>query len=137
MAFFDQYTDHINHALNMFRGAGLFCGVEAAQRSRVGEILVRRCFRHFADGVVQRQARKIPQCPRVDLVIDVGDVAHIFDVVRTIKMAQQPEQHVKHDGRARITDMGEVINRGAADIHAHVFRIERCEQIFLGRVSVL
>ena len=63
----------------------------------------------------------------VDLVVDVGDVADIFDVGRTIEMAQQPKQHVEHDHRPRIADMGEVIDRRSADIHADIARIERHE----------
>ena len=46
-------------------------------------------------------------------------------------MAQQPEQQVEHDHRARIADMGEVIDRRPADIHADILRIERNE-VFLG-----
>ena len=56
---------------------------------------------------------------RVDLVVDVGDVAHIGDVVGAVEMAQQAEQHVEHDDRPRIADMGEVVDRRPAHIHAH------------------
>jgi hypothetical protein len=51
----------------------------------------------------------------------------IFDVGVSIKMAQQPIEHVEHDHRARIADMGEVIDRRPAHIHAHALRIERGE----------
>ena len=37
-------------------------------------------------------------------------------------MPQQPEQHVEHDHRPRIADMGEVVDRRPAHIHAHVLR---------------
>jgi hypothetical protein len=46
-------------------------------------------------------------------------------------MAQQPEQHVEHDHRPRIADMGVVIDRRPADIHADILVIDRLE-LFLG-----
>ena len=58
----------------------------------------------------------------VDLVVDVGDVADIAHVVRAIELAQQPVEHVEDDHRPRIADMGEVVDRRAADIHAHELR---------------
>jgi hypothetical protein len=45
-------------------------------------------------------------------------------------VAQQPEQHIEHDHRAGIADMGKVVNRGAADIHPHILGIERREDVF-------
>ena len=67
----------------------------------------------------------------VDLVVDVGDVADIGDVALAVDMPQQPEQHVEHDDRARIADMGEVIDRRSADIHADIVGIERRERPLL------
>ena len=46
-------------------------------------------------------------------------------------MAQQAEQNVKHDHGAGIADMGEIVDRGAADIHAHVIRLEGFEVLLL------
>src|SRR5215471_17203871 len=56
---------------------------------------------------------------RVDLVVNVGDVAHIDDAIGAIDMAQQPEQHVEHDDWSSVADMGKVIDGRAADIHAN------------------
>jgi hypothetical protein len=56
---------------------------------------------------------------RVDLVVDVGDVAHVLDVRLAVERTQQAEQHVEHDDGARIADMGEVVDRRPAHIHAH------------------
>ena len=101
------------------------------------DILVKLLFgqlRDLADRLVQRQAGKIPRGAVVDLVVDVGDVADIGDVLVAVEMPQQPEQHVEHDDRARVADMGEVIDRRPADIHAHVGGIERHEgALFLGQ----
>ena len=99
------------------------------------ELLFRR-LRDLADRLVQRQAGKIPRSARVDLVVDVGDVADIGDVLGAVEMPQQPEEHVEDDDRAGVADMGEVIDRRPADVHAHVLRIEGEKSSFLP-VSVL
>ena len=46
-------------------------------------------------------------------------------------MAKQPEQHVEDDERARIADMRKIVDRRAADIHAHGPAIERLENFLL------
>ena len=51
-------------------------------------------------------------------------------------MAQQPKEHVEHDHRPGIADMGEVIDRRTADIDAAQRGIDRFERL-LRRVSVL
>ena len=101
---------------------------QGAQRIDVVVKLLFRQLGDLADRLVERQARKIPRGAVVDLVVDVGDVADVLDVRLAVEVAQQPEQHVEHDDRARIADMGEVVDRRPADIHAHVLRIERHER---------
>ena len=39
-------------------------------------------------------------------------------------MAQQAKQNVEHDDGSRISNMREIINGGAADIHAHIARVD-------------
>ena len=98
---------------------------QGAQRRHVGRELRAGLLGDLADRLVQRQAGKIPHRAVVDLVVDVGDVADIGDVRVAVEVPQQPEQHVEHDDGARVADMGEVIDRRPADIHAHVLGIER------------
>ena len=74
---------------------------------------------------------------RVDLVVDVGDVADVGDVLGAVEMAQQPEQHVEHDHRPRVADMGEVVDRRPAHIHAHARRIDRREHPLLARQRIV
>ena len=52
-------------------------------------------------------------------------------------MAEQPEQHVEDDQRPRVADMGEVVDRRPADIHAHVRRIDRDEVLLRPRQRVV
>ncbi len=47
-----------------------------------------------------------------------------------VEMAQEPEQHVEHDDRPGVADMGEIIDGGAADVETYGLRVDRSE-IFL------
>ena len=109
----------------MLGGARLDRRPQAAERVDIVVKLLFGRLRDLADRLVQRQAGKIPRGTVVDLVVDVGDVTDIGDVVGAVEVPQQPEQHVEHDDRTRVADMGEVIDRRPADIHANVVGIER------------
>ena len=52
-------------------------------------------------------------------------------------MAQQAIEHVEDDDRPRIADMGEVVDRRPAHIHAHVLRIDRREDFLLARKRIV
>ncbi len=110
--------------------------LKAAQRLDVGLILVGRLFGDAPDRLVERQVGEVAQGARVDLVVEVGEVAHIGDGILAIDMAQQPEQHVEDNRRAGVADMGEVVDRRAADIHPHVLRIYGHEVLLRARQRV-
>ena len=74
---------------------------------------------------------------RVDLVIDVGEVADVGDVLRLVDMTQQTEQDVEHDDRPRVAQMCPVVNGRSADIHPDVLRIERQEILFAAGLCVV
>ena len=102
------------------------------QRPERGDVLVKLTLgrlRHPGDRLVERQVGKVALGARVDLVVDVGDVAGVDHVVRAVEMAQQAEQHVEHDDRARVADMGEIVDRRAADIEPHRRRVDRGERL--------
>ena len=84
---------------------------------------------HAGDGRIQRHAGKVAQGASVNLIVDVGDVAGIEDMICPIDAPQQAEQHVEDDDRPRIADMGEIIDRRAADIEPHRLRVERNEVV--------
>ena len=123
----DQPLDDLDHLGNVVGRARLDARLQAAERPDVLVELRLRLFRHQADRLVQRQAGMVPQCPRVYLVVDVGDVAGIGDVLGAVDVTQQPEENVEHDDRPCIADMGIVVDRRAANIHAHIGRIDRPE----------
>ena len=97
---------------------------QAAERRHVLVELLFRRLGDFSDRLVQRQVGIFLRRPLVDLVVDVRDVADIGDVLLAVEMAEQPEQHVEDDDRAGVADMGKVVDRRPADVHAHVRRIE-------------
>ncbi len=127
----DQLFDQCPHLGDMLGRARLDRRPQGPERVDVLAKLLFGQFRNLADRLVQRQPGKIPRGALIDLVVDVGDVANVGDVVLAIEMPQQPKQHIEHDDRARIADMGEVVDRRPADIHAHVFGIERHERPLL------
>jgi hypothetical protein len=133
----DQALDDLPHLLDVLGRARLDIGLEAAKRGHVLVELALGFFRDLADRVVQRQAGIFLRRARINFVVHVGDVADIFDVVGAIEVAQQPVEHVEDDDRARIADMGEVIDRRPAHIHAHIRRIERAKRLLPARQRVV
>src|SRR5260370_753993 len=63
----------------------------------------------------------------VYLVLDVGDVAHVADVLEPVNVAQQPIEYIEDYDGASVADMRAVINGRPADIEPHLRRIERLE----------
>ena len=67
--------------------------------------------------------------PLDDLVINVGDVANIGDLIAT---GPQPALYsIEHNQHAGMADVAVVVDRHAADIHAHLARLDGLER-FLG-----
>ena len=130
-ALLDQRFDHRRHLGNMLGRARLDGWRQAAERRDVFVKLLLGLLRDLADGFVQRQIRKVLCRPRVDLVVHVGDVADIGDMVGAVAVPQQAEQQVEDDDGPRIPNMRVVVDRRAADIHAHVGSIQRLERLFL------
>ncbi len=127
----DEPLDHRPHRVDILGGARL---VGRRQASESGDVVVKlpqRGFRHLGDRLVERKVWKVAGGARVDLVVDVGDVARVDHMVRPISVAQEPEQDVEHDHRPRVADMGEIVDGRPADIHAHRLRVDRRE-ILLG-----
>ena len=85
----DQPLDQRDHLLDVLGGAGLDARRQAAKRGDVGVELRRGALRQLTD----RDA--FLGGARVDLVVNVGDVARVDHMVRAVNVAQQPEQHVE------------------------------------------
>ena len=127
----DQLPDHRHHLGDMIGRPRRHGGCKAAQRRDIFLIDAPGLFRQRADGLPTLGGAG------VDLVVHVGDVADIGDMGIAEFTPQQPEQQVEHDRRARIADMGEVIDRRPAHIHAHARRIDRGEHPLLARQRIV
>ena len=100
------------------------------QRAKRGDVVVKLALGrlgNFPDRLVEGQARKVALGAGVDLVVDVGDVAGVDHPLRSVDVTKQAEEHVEHDDRPGVADMGEVVDRRAADIEAHRGRVDRRE----------
>jgi hypothetical protein len=52
-----------------------------------------------------------------DLVVDIGDVSYVVDAVAA--RPQPAADHVENDEHARVSEVAIVVDRHAADVHAH------------------
>jgi len=60
-----------------------------------------------------------------DLVIDVGDIAHVRYAITA--GTQITRDHVEKHHHARMAQMTVVVYRHATDIHPHMIRVDGCE----------
>ena len=123
----EEPLDHRPHPLDMLGRPRFESRRKGAERRDVVVELALGRFCHSGDRVVQGQVRPVALGARVDLVVDVGDVADVDDMLRPVDMTEQAEKHVEHDDRPRIADMGVVVDRRAADIETHRVRVDRRE----------
>ena len=131
MALGDQPFDHLDHLADILRRPRHLAGLQRAQRRHVVEIPLRGLGGDLLDTAAAFGGAG------VDLVVDVGEVAHIGHMVRPIDMAQQPEEHVEHDHIARVPQVGAIINRWPAEINPHVFRIDRGKDLFSAGLGIV
>ena len=137
MAIANQPIDDAHHLRNILGRARLHRRRQATKRCDIGMKLLSRAFGYFADGIIERHIGIIPRRAVINLVVDIRDVADISHMSLAIEMPQQAKQHIKHNHRTGIADMGKVIDRRAADIHPHIRRIDRREGLFLAGECVV
>ena len=113
----DQALDDLDHLGDGLSGARLDIRGEVAEGGNVGAVVFERLLGNFAD----RHA--VFASPRVDLVVNVGDVAYIGHARE--HAPEQADQHVVDHRGAGVADMGEVIDGRAAAIDTHVAGIDR------------
>ena len=125
MSFFDQ-RDHLG---DMVGGAGLDVGWQSIER---GHVIVKHPSRPRGE---RADRLRVGHGGGVDLVVDVGDVARVGDTPKLVP-EQAVEQVEDHD-RARVADMGAVVDRGAADVEAHMAGIDRHERLLAAALAVI
>ena len=111
-----ECADKIEHFLHVFGGTGLFGRTQHAQRIAV--------FVHGGDVAIgQLLDRFTALIGAIDnLVVDIGNVAHILDL---IALRHQPAvHHIEHHHDAGMAQVTEVVDRHAAHVHAHLPRVD-------------
>jgi hypothetical protein len=121
--------DHAQHLRHVFGGARLQRGALDTQRIRILVQRIDHAIGQAADGLAV--FHRTPD----DLVVDVGDVAHIGHLVAA--GAQPALHHVESHHGARMAQVAEVIDRHAADVHAHMARLERRKRFQCTRQRVV
>ena len=109
----DQGFDHRDHGGDVIGRAGHGVRLQRADGGHVIEIPLGR----LAGDLGDIAARFL--CPRDDLIVHIGEVAHIGHGIGAIDVAQQAIERVEHHHGAGIAQMRAVINGRPADIHRH------------------
>ncbi len=124
-----ERLDHAEHLRNEVGGARLEVGPRDAERVRV--------FMHRVDEAVGQRLDRLAvlDCATNDLVVDIGDVAHVGHVVA--ERAQPALHDVEHDHHARMTDVTIVVHGHPADVHPHDALLQRHESLLVTRERVV
>ncbi len=124
-----QPADHRQHLRHVFGGARLAVGALHAERVGI--------FVHGGDEAVGERADGLAVLDRAldDLVVDVGDVAHVGHVIP--RRAQPALHHVEHHHHPRMPDVTVVVHRHPAHVHAHAAGLDGDERLFLTRERVV
>src|SRR5262249_61006177 len=115
----------------MFRGARLDGRWQATERRYV--------FPEIPVGLLGEVSNgNIALCyTRVDFIVDVGDVAHITDMLFTVDVAQQPVQHIEYDDGTRVANVSKVINRRPTHVHSHARWVDRDKYPLFARQCIV
>ena len=122
IALFDQGADHIQHAADLLCGQGILCGGHDIHclhiLSAFGNIPLgdRICVHALLDGLFN------------DLVVHVSKVGYKIHLIALILKISA--DRIEYDHGTGVSDMDQVIDRGAADIHFYFSRLHRNELFF-------
>ena len=125
----DQALHHRDDGLDVRGGARLHVGVEHAERAAV--------FMHELDESPRERAEILAVLVRTgdDLVVDVGDVAHVRHAVAD--GAQVTGDHVERHEHPGVTDMTVVVHGHAAHVHPYVPGLDGTELLLRARQRVV
>ena len=129
VAFFDERFNQGNHAGHGIGGARLFVRRQAAQRRFVFVHGVGEAGGEVGDGLA------VFGGAGDDFVVDVGDVAHVMQLIA--QRAQVAGDGVENDHHARMADVAVVVHGHAADVHADFACVQRAEEFFLPAQAVV
>ncbi len=115
----DERLDHRDHCVDMLGRTRLDIRPQNPELAHIVVVGLDVLRRDLVDGLAALDRG----C--VDLVIDVGNVAHKRQLVMT---PQDPRQHVEDHGRARVSNVRKVIDGWPAQVHRHLARLLRFER---------
>ena len=121
----DQLLGDLNDFMNMVGRTRLAI---RAQNIQGIKILV-----HFGDHAIHQRDKAFAIFISTfnDFVVDVGDVAHILQVIA--QEAQVAGHHVERDKGTAMADMTEIVNRNTTHVHADFPGMDRFKFLFLAR----
>ena len=111
VAVVEETTDHVDHAVDRLGGAGLGEGRSGAERVHVGAEAG-----ELGLGEVEVGHAELAGL-RQDRVVDVGDVAHHAHVVA--ELLEPADEEVVGEVGGGVAEVGGVVGRDAAHVHAH------------------
>ncbi len=126
-ALFFELADQVEHRRNVFGRARLVRGRKAAEREHV--------FLHGARKFVRELVGRDAAFGRAadDLVVNVGNVTNEHNFVA--RRFEPAADHVEGDERAAVADVAVVVDRHAADVHAHAPGFNRFERLLFSGKS--
>ena len=127
----NQLLNHRHHLINKFSGARHLVRLHCPKRAHI----IQKPLGGF--GCDRLNGATAFLGAHNDFIINIGEITHIGHMIRPVNMAQQSIQHIKHHHRARVADMGAVINRWPTNIHAHVFSINRGKYFFFAGLGIV
>ena len=129
MAAINQLGNHRLHFVHMAGRERLNIGRQNADLGNIFEIFCVKTLRDFGN------INAFIGCFGINFIVNIGDIAGINHL--RIKLPQQPHQHIKHHGRAKIADMACAINRWPTYINRHAVRVLRHKNLFLPRLTIV
>ena len=123
VALFNQIGDHVDHAANFLR-----CERMGGRRADVHAFHVLLA---FCDVSLRNDIRRhaLLDGRLDDLVVDVREIGNIVDLIAF--MFKIPADGVEDDHGSRVSDMNEVVNGRAADVHAYFAGLDRDKFFFV------
>ena len=125
----DEFFDHLDHALDVLRGARGDVRPPNAERIHVGVVFADELLGQLIDGNLETPGAGD------DLVVHVREVAHEENIVAAV--FEIAVNHVENDGGARVAEMAVVVHRHPAHIHLHAAFFQGHEGFFHLRQSVV
>ncbi len=129
MTFFNQPADHGYHVVNMSGRTRLDVGLQDAEFCR---IIIHRG-NEFGGEVADCDASLVRTID--DLVVDIGDIAHIGDI--EAGSAQPAVDHIEHHHHARMAQMTIIVDGHAAYIHTDLAGHNRNEYLLFTSEGVV